>query len=93
MEQKQTFKTELEQISERSLGNYFEEFLTEKNMLQEFDKKSKIYGVVIDGVQLRISEGLLTLKAIGYPATIKQALKFVIKPDQKLKFLPAVAGG
>lgn len=71
---------------EKSIGNLFEEFLTKKNRLAEFDSWSQRTLVSIDGEVLRLS-------AKGFPAKVSQILKLVIKPTQELKFFPILAGG
>ncbi|KKL98551.1 hypothetical protein LCGC14_1823300 [marine sediment metagenome] len=71
---------------EKSIGNLFEEFLTKKNRLAEFDNWAGRTLVSIDGEILRLS-------ARGFPAKVSQILKLVIKPTQELKFFPALAGG
>lgn len=78
---------EQEVILERSVGNLFEEFLSVKyNRLAEFDDWSQRTLVSLDGEVVRLEEK-------GFPAKVSQILKMVIKPDQELRFLPAVAGG
>ena len=88
IQQIQQFKSPLEQevIVEKSVGNLFEEFLSNKNRLAEFDNWAGRTLVVVDGEIQRLS-------AKGLPAKVSQILKLVIKPTQSLKFLPILAGG
>lgn len=90
MEQIQQFKPEQEVILDRSVGNLFEEFLSEKNRLAEFDNWAGRTMVDLDGTVVRL------ISANGkpsYPANVSQILKMIIKPSQVLKFFPINAGG
>lgn len=86
MEQIQQFKQEQEVILEKSIGNLFEEFLTKKNRLAEFDEMAKYTNVIIGNEFVR-----LTPK--GFPALVKDILKMVVKSTQELRFQPATASG
>jgi len=77
---------EQEVILERSIGNLFEEFLTKKNRLAEFEYWSKRTLISIDGEVLRLSTK-------GFPAKVSQTLKLIIKPTQKIIFRPWIAAG
>lgn len=70
---------------EKSVGNLFTEFLEKKSALVDFKEWSKKTLISLDGEVLRGED--------GFPAKVMDILKMVIKPDQKLKFLPANAGG
>lgn len=72
---------------EKSIGNLFEEFLTKKNRLAEFDSWSKRTQVLIDGKTVRTNGDK------GLPKYVSQILKMIIKPTQVLKFQPIIAGG
>lgn len=94
MSMEQSIEKQQDQISiERSIGNLFTDFLEKKNRLAEFDVMSKSVGITIDGVALRIHQGELTLEPKGFPATVFQALKYVVKATQNIVFQPAVASG
>ena len=86
---KQIFQTEIEQeVSlDRSIGNLFEEFLKERGQpMEAFGEHAENVLISLDGEVLRTHVG-------GFPAKVSQILKMVIRPDQKVEFLPAVASG
>jgi hypothetical protein len=89
---KQTFQTEIEQevTLDRSVGNLFEEFLSSKNRLAEFDNWSQRTLVSIDGAVVDING---TTGGKGFPAKVFQILKLVVKPTQEIRFQPILAGG
>ncbi len=86
---KQIFQTEIEQVPEvqleRSIGNLFEEFLTSKNRLAEFDNFAQRTLIAIDGEVVRSTS--------GFPAKIAEILKLIVKPTQEVRFQPILAGG
>lgn len=86
MEQLQQVQPEQEVITEKSIGNLFQEFLESKGRIGEFKEASQLVNIVVDGEYVR-----LTPK--GFPATVAQVLRTKVLPTQELRFHPAVAGG
>ncbi len=84
---KQIFQTEIEQEVqlERSIGNLFEEFLTSKNRLAEFDNFAQRTLIAIDGEVVRAKS--------GFPAKVAEILKLIVKPTQEIRFQPILSGG
>jgi len=77
---------EQEVITEKSIGNLFEEFLASKGRIGDFKTSSQLVNISIDGEFVR-----LTPKS--FPATVSQVLRTKVLPTQELRFHPAVAGG
>lgn len=77
---------EQEQVSlDKSIGSLFADWLEQKNRVSEFDRLAQIVYVSIDGECVRMSK--------GYPAMVSQIMKLIVRPDQEVRFQPAVAGG
>ena len=86
---KQTYRQEIEtEVSlDRSVGNLFADFLESKKVpMSDFDSWAERVIISLDGVVLRLKEG-------GFPAKVSEVIKMIIKPEQEIKFLPAVAAG
>ena len=86
MEQLQQVQPEQEVITEKSIGNLFQEFLEAKGRIGEFERLSKSVNISIDGEFVRSTPK-------GFPATVAQVLRTKVLPTQNLRFHPAVAGG
>ena len=88
MKQITTEQTELVQevTLDRSVGSLFADKLESKGRIGEFEKLSKRYNVDVNGDYLRLTP-------TSPPALVSEILKMVVKPDQEVKFFPAVAGG
>ena len=85
MEQIQKFELQ-EQVSlDRSVGSLFADWLEQKNRVSEFDNYSKIVSVSVDGVFVRMSK--------GFPSKVSEIMKMVVRPNQEVRFHPAIAGG
>lgn len=91
MEQIQQFNQEQEVILEKSIGNLFEEYLTKKNRLAEFDNLAENVMVTISNDGGRIFE--VVRGTGGFPAKVKDILAMVIKPTQEIIFRKRIAGG
>ena len=90
MSMEQSFDSSEEQVFEKSIGNHFEEFLSSKNRLAEFDELSQTWMVSIDGSVVD-RNGVIGGKS--FSAKVSEILKMVVNSTQKLRFLPRVAGG
>lgn len=80
-----------EVITEKSIGNLFQELLEKKGRMGEFEILSQLYKPEIVG-----KNGVgypIRLTPKGFPATVAQVLKMKVLPTQELRFQPAVAGG
>ena len=75
----------------KSVGNLFEEFLTEKNALGDFDRLAENVMVVISNDGGKIFEVMRGVD--GFPAKVKDILKMVVSPSQILEFRKRLAGG
>ncbi|RLD63433.1 MAG: hypothetical protein DRI84_09670 [Bacteroidetes bacterium] len=80
-----------EVITERSIGNLFQELLEKKGRLEEFESLSKLYRPEIVG-ENNVGEPI-RLTPNSFPATVAQVLRTKVLPSQELRFQPAVAGG
>ena len=80
-----------EVITEKSIGNLFQELLEKKGRMGEFEILSKLYKPEIVG-----KNGVgdpIRLTPNSFPATVAQVLRMKVLPSQELRFQPAVAGG
>jgi hypothetical protein len=80
-----------EVITERSIGNLFQELLESKGRIGEFESLSKLYRPEIVG-ENNVGEPI-RLTPNSFPATVAQVLRTKVLPSQELRFQPAVAGG
>ena len=80
-----------EVITEKSIGNLFQELLEKKGRMGEFEILSQLYKPEIVGKNGVGDPIRLTPKS--FPATVAQVLRTKVLPTQNLRFHPAVAGG